>query len=331
MDIVDIQVDVAAAVDSPLVDSLFVRGSVFLPSPAEPVQGTVLICAAGRSYDRRYFHPPGQADYSFATYAAARGHAVAAYDYLGVGDSDDPADIEQYTSARLAAANHAFASDVLARTRAGQLGDGLPPIPYPFAIGVGHSMGGFLTVRQQALHHTFDAVASLGWGLDLNLHFLDGVDTAFAATQDDAALLSIPGVGAFVEQSLDRAAFRELFYWEDVPEEAIAADQAVQTRSLGLAGAGALVPDFSRKDVASIDVPVFLAFGERDVSANPRREPSFYASALDITLLVLARSAHCHNFASSRHHLWGRLLDWAASVAGDEALRRPTGGGTGAA
>jgi hypothetical protein len=35
----------------------------------------------------------------------------------------------------------------------------------------------------------------------------------------------------------------------------------------------------------------------------------------DITTVVLADSAHCHNMASSRHRLWRRLLDWAATVA----------------
>ena len=323
---VDVAVDVGAAVGSPGSDRLHMAGWAFLPPDGGRDVTTVLFCAPGRSYGKAYYHLPGHAGYSFGEYAAARGHVVVAFDYLGIGDSSAPGDIDAYTSSRLAAANHAFASHVLALLREGTLATGFDPCARLCPIGVGHSMGGFLTVRQQALHRTFDAIASLGWGLDLNLHILDDAGVEVVSTDDEAALLSIPGLRRFVEQPIDRPAFRDWFYASDVPDDVIAADDANATASLGLAGAGALVPDFSRLDVASIDVPVFIAFGERDVSANPRLEPSFYESAPDVTLLVLAGSAHCHNFASTRTVLWQRLTDWASSVA---ALPSASGEGEG--
>ena len=52
-----------------------------------------------------------------------------------------------------------------------------------------------------------------------------------------------------------------------------------------------------------------------DVSPDPRAEARLYCSSPDITTVVLADSAHCHNMASSRHRLWRRLLGWTETVA----------------
>ena len=65
---------------------------------------------------------------------------------------------------------------------------------------------------------------------------------------------------------------------------------------------------------ALIDAPVLIGYGVVDVSPDPRAEAGLYRRCPDITTLVLADSAHCHNMASSRHRLWRRLLDWAATV-----------------
>ena len=63
------------------------------------------------------------------------------------------------------------------------------------------------------------------------------------------------------------------------------------------------------------DVPVFLAFGDVDVSPCPHLEPSTYPASRDVTLFLLPSSAHCHNMATSRQVLWDRLEAWAATVA----------------
>ena len=57
-----------------------------------------------------------------------------------------------------------------------------------------------------------------------------------------------------------------------------------------------------------------VGYGVVDVSPDPRAEAGLYRNSPDITTLVLADSAHCHNMASSRYRLWRRLLDWAAAV-----------------
>jgi hypothetical protein len=52
------------------------------------------------------------------------------------------------------------------------------------------------------------------------------------------------------------------------------------------------------------------------VCADPRLEPAAYASSPDITIFVLPRSGHMHNFASTRHVLWRRIDAWVRGVAG---------------
>jgi hypothetical protein len=64
----------------------------------------------------------------------------------------------------------------------------------------------------------------------------------------------------------------------------------------------------------AVDVPVFLGLGERDTAPRPYDEPRYYPASADITLFLLPRSAHCHNFASTRTRLWDRLAAWIPSV-----------------
>jgi hypothetical protein len=76
----------------------------------------------------------------------------------------------------------------------------------------------------------------------------------------------------------------------------------------------AMIPGVVAEHAARIEVPVFIGYGVVDVSPDPRAEAGLYCRSPDITTVVLADSAHCHNMASSRHRLWRRLLGWAASM-----------------
>jgi pimeloyl-ACP methyl ester carboxylesterase len=82
----------------------------------------------------------------------------------------------------------------------------------------------------------------------------------------------------------------------------------------------AMIPGVVAEQAARIDVPVLIGYGSVDVSPDPRAEAGLYGSCPDITTVLLAGSAHCHNMSSSRHRLWRRLLAWAATVTGGHAL-----------
>jgi hypothetical protein len=45
-------------------------------------------------------------------------------------------------------------------------------------------------------------------------------------------------------------------------------------------------------------------------------EPAAFHSCRDLTLFLLPRSAHMHNFAPTRALLWDRLERWIASLGG---------------
>jgi hypothetical protein len=64
-----------------------------------------------------------------------------------------------------------------------------------------------------------------------------------------------------------------------------------------------------------VNVPVLLAFGAAiDVSSNPYIEPANYTSSPDVTLHLVPKSGHCHNFASHRAQLWDRVAAWVPTV-----------------
>ena len=118
-------------------------------SPDGQRNGRVLYCLPGGGMSRRYFDldAPG---YSMAEHLAAQGFVVVTIDHPGVGDSPPPDDPWTLTPHVVADADAAAVAE-LDR----QLG-GIP-------IGVGHSMGGMLTVTVQARHRPYAGLGLLGY------------------------------------------------------------------------------------------------------------------------------------------------------------------------
>ncbi|MET0577125.1 MAG: hypothetical protein ABW122_00595 [Ilumatobacteraceae bacterium] len=69
-------------------------------------------------------------------------------------------------------------------------------------------------------------------------------------------------------------------------------------------------------EAARIEVPLFLAAGERDVLEDLATEPTAFRACDDVTLFRLRRSAHMHNFAATREILWDRLHQWFETQVG---------------
>ncbi|CAG7348180.1 alpha/beta hydrolase [Mycobacterium avium subsp. paratuberculosis] len=99
-----------------------------------------------------------------------------------------------------------------------------------------------------------------------------------------------------------------------MPADIVAADAVTAVSVVPRVFGTAMIPGIVAEHAARIDVPVLLGYGVVDVSPDPRAEAALYRSSPDITTVVLAGSAHCHNMASSRHRLWRRLLAWAATA-----------------
>lgn len=273
---------------------------VFSP---EGTPRSVLLCLPGGTYDKRYWHldVPGHPGYSFAEHLAAQGHLVIALDHLGVGESTRP-ELPSVGLDVLRRGDIAVAHKVRERYVEG--------VPF---VGVGHSMGACLASMVQAEGQAYDAVALLGYGVDIaNVPNADaGTDEArwptfcaiAGATPDD------------VYGTMPRTVLHGLFHAPDVPAAVVEADDAAQSAVPLRAAFEVTTPGFLREFAGRVDVPVFLGLGELDVAPDPWAEAACYRASRDITVFVLPGSHHCHNMAGRRAELWNRLDAWVTGLA----------------
>jgi pimeloyl-ACP methyl ester carboxylesterase len=276
-----------------------VSGWLFAPRDLDPGKvRQVAFCIHGGGYDKRYFHiqAPGRDGYSLCRHFAERGVIAVIIDCLGTWESSRAQHAKFVTSRNLARAHHMAAGQLAAGLRAGTLVPGLAPLPHIEMTAIGHSLGGMLTIVQQAAYASFDRVAVLGWS---NL----GLNLPPAALRP---VLDPSGTYAYSSPDLRRA-----FHLSDVAADVLdcPAEREVSPVSLTLA-AEAADRDTIRRTAGTIAAPVFVGFGESDTSLNPRSEGACYAGADDVTFFRLPGSAHCHNFAGTRTVLWDRLLRW---------------------
>jgi pimeloyl-ACP methyl ester carboxylesterase len=110
-----------------------------------------------------------------------------------------------------------------------------------------------------------------------------------------------------------------IFHLDDVPAPVVEADLAASGQRVGAVTCVPMVQQAFAEDAAKIDVPVFLGFGERDISPDPWQEPAGYRSSPDVTLHMLAGSAHCHNYAATRMRQWDRIAAWLGETAAPDA------------
>jgi pimeloyl-ACP methyl ester carboxylesterase len=314
----DVEFDVSA-----VAAGAYAAGSLFVPQAGSGPDGrtVVLVCLPGGTYTRTYWDltVPGCAGYSFAEDMAARGHVVAALDNLGTGASHRPPNGADVTIELWGRAAAEVARQLRDRLRP-EHGDDL------VVVGVGHSMGGYAVIAQQAAGGDFDAVAILGTS-NQPMAGVYSTDAGAPPPEDQHRALVEQMVGSAHDGYLrpDRESLRALFHLADVPPDVLAADDARATQVPVGAAAAAVEPGAYREAAGKITAPVLLAFGEVDVSPAPHTEVAAYSASGDVRLLVLAGSAHCHNAATTRHVLWDRLAGWMAQIAA------PGGSGSAAA
>jgi pimeloyl-ACP methyl ester carboxylesterase len=338
---IDIDVTVAAGLGGPAS----VRVTVVLP-PVEDLADTPVVCFAlpGATYSRKYFmlDLPDEPRGGQATWHAQRGWIFIAIDHLGTGESSVP-DLSRLVFRTVTAANHAVVQSVLERLKGGKLVAGYPPLASPVVLGIGHSMGGCLTVIQQARHSSYDAIAVLGFSAvhthpprrqgepRVRLPFVPR-DTAPGGADQVSLWTSSAAVNSVMlglSGNPNGMPTGWHYHFDDEPPEVVKQDMewgdAVPPwRSTTMPGLilwvtapGAIAPE-----AASILVPVLTAFGERDVLEDPRMEAKAYRSAVDFSMFICPRMAHMHNFATTRELLWTRIHSWGEHAVVLKALVR---------
>ncbi len=315
---VEVDVSVVVPFAGEAVMRGWVRAPVVVAADARPV---VLVCFPGGSCTTGYFDldVPGHAGYSMADYFIDRGFVVAAFDHLGIGDSS-PVDDIFAVAPRIAAASDDVATRVvLDGLRAGTLVPGLAPLADPYVVGVGHSMGGMLSTVMQARHRTFDALLGLGHGGDGLPGFLTPEELALAdrPLEDTEADIVECARKRFAAPTRidDRRAEPNSFFAADVPRSVKAAFSRQRGQLLYTCGLTSMIPGSTDAEKAAVDVPLFLAYGDGDLTRNFNGAFARYAEATDATLFVLRDSAHCHNQAATRAVLWDRMARWVRSLA----------------
>jgi pimeloyl-ACP methyl ester carboxylesterase len=297
--------DVTAALPPPVAgdSARHIAAWIFLPEPGRITsRPTMVTLLHGGTYDKRYWHCciAGDDSYSAAEFLRDQGHVVVLLDHLGIGESSH--ETEQVTRHRAAAASHNATIQIRDMLRAGTLREGFPPLPEIVCIGGGHSMGAMLLITQQAIHRTFDLAMVLGYSAFGSHIQVDGKMTSLHPGDLD------PGQPVYL--SLDRKPFRHMFHWDDVSADVIDFDDTLCVPVPYALVTQSLMEGIVREDAAAINVPLYICFGERDVSPDPYAEPGYYRSSPDIHLHILPHSGHCHTFASSRGELFKRMDGW---------------------
>jgi alpha-beta hydrolase superfamily lysophospholipase len=287
---------------------------VWTPDEEQAPAG-LIVTVPGGTYDRSYWdlQVPGYSTYSFAEYAITRRWIVLLMDNFGTGASSRPDDGTSLTVEMMADAVAQTATTLLAWLREGSV-EGLPALPDLRMIGAGHSLGGQILATAQANHGPFGRVALLGSS------FLGNAELGIEDSREQAAAVMQAMSGDTWESGflhVPRILLRDQFHAPDVPEAVLRAEEAGHTVLPREAAIAAIAPALLGPVAASVRVPVFLAYADRDMSPDPRAEAANFTGSRDVTLFLLPGSAHCHNAAATRLVLWDRLLAWAANGRDD--------------
>ena len=306
-----------------------IAATVFIPDPGRLHQPPIVVFASpGGGYGRGYFDLPSFNDeaYSQAEHHVAAGLVVVAYDHLGVGDSTCPEN-EELSNENIAEANDAAVRAFLEMLEKGEISSRLSPLRGVFKIGLGQSLGGCLTILMQAAHRTFDAIVPLASSAVQGVlpqpseeERRAGIEGFVAAHRDSEKL---PDIRTVAKGVVD---FVYPFFWDDTPREIIDADQSGGfpvrettppwgSKTIPRCASIFMTPGHLAGPAASIEVPVLIGLGERDTCADPLAEPASFASSRDISVFIVPRMAHMHNFASTRELLWDRIVAWSKIVA----------------
>ena len=157
------EVDVTAAMPD-VAQGLVTIAVDVVADPAKVAPKPVVVLAIpGGTYHRRYWdlQPPGRRGYSQAAWMADRGVIFVASDYLGGGDSSRPADGDFMTLEVAADGAPAVYQQIRDELEAGALHEALPDHRRQY-VGIGQSLGGFITMIQQGKYADYAGIGVLG-------------------------------------------------------------------------------------------------------------------------------------------------------------------------
>jgi pimeloyl-ACP methyl ester carboxylesterase len=287
---------------------------------------TLVLMLPGIVANRSYFDfPVKPRRYSLSRKMAAAGFATFTIDRIGTGSSDRP----PFPLVDLAS-NTRAAHAVVTALRAGQIGG----VSFKRIAAVGHSFGALIASRL-ATDHTgdLDAVALTGATHEFNTAVLDRAATGFYPAQLDPKFgpLTPPGYLTNTPGARERVLFQPGNHDPSVAGADEGLKDTVTIPELLDLGEGL---DDSTLD---IDLPVFLAVGQRDQvfcgeavdcsssETLERAEGPFFSPEACLRTFVLPEAGHYESLHLNAGEFHQALLDWADDVIGARS-RRPMPG-----
>ena len=270
-----------------------------------------LVALPGGGVTREYFDL-GKANgfnHSFAQRMTGFGFHLITLDHPGTGSNgldSNHSFLKPRDSAR-------YIHDALVKFRAD------PDIKDLTFVGVGHSMGGMTTTLIQGAFQPFAAICLFGssaggldWGLsDHEKEYIDQTDKIDA----DIEKLTLAKFGmAFTPPSPGPSATSEIFAGATPEATALLSNVGAALYCAG--GMMSMIRGSFRREVEAIKVPIFFAFGDRDIGIAPLTVPADYVNASDIRLVVLPETGHNSFAFPSLASATEKLAHWLDGVTG---------------
>ena len=316
-EVINLKLD--AGVSLPGEGPLQLGASVWLPQGVTP--SVVFVCLAGGNMNRRYYDlstGDGDESFSFATQMTARGFAVIALDHLGLGDSSKPADGHALSPALLTQANVHATGTLLHRLRTGALADGVAALPNLASIGIGHSMGAMMTVLQQHAARQHAAIALLGFSTRGLPEYLPPAVKALAQDEQRAqvphyAKKMFPEPYPVIKS---RGGGGDIYGSAKVDPKGVLALKSATDCLIPQGAFMSMLPNNVAPEAATVEVPVFLGLGERDMAGPPHAIPAAFPKSFDVTLHIIPETGHSHFLFPTRTALFERLAGWGRMFGG---------------
>lgn len=282
----------------------------------------VLCCVPGGGMNRGYYDlltAEGDTRASLARQMAARGMLVMTLDPPGIGDSDKPADGYLLSPALIAQALGEAMDAVLAQLREGHVVPGLAALPALRSVGLGHSMGGLLTILSQAQRARHAALVVLGFATAGLPQFM--TSSAKALIGDRAAIdaqleaLSRKMFGNVqYPRPMKAANGAELYGSSTAEPDVVAALKPCVEGILPQPAQLALFPGNVAAEAAAVDVPVYIGVGDRDMTGKAEDIPAAFTASPAVHLQVLPQTGHSHFLFPSRSVLFDDIAHWLGTV-----------------
>lgn len=300
------QIDISTEFSLPGLNQI--AYSAFLPA-ADRLSNdiTVLFCLPGGTLNRGYFDIRAMdGKHSFALSMAEQGYIVICIDHPGVGQSDIPDDAYLLTIDLVAAVDAFIVEKIKTELVCGDFDKRYAPIGNLRSIGVGHSMGGFITVEIQSKFSSYDALVLLGSGFSGHLTMLNEEEKSFAnqpqsSIRDNAVGLLKKRHGEPLPKVHNALFEQELI-------------KGVRTVLLGSIGLLTMIPGSIEKELPNIKVPTFFGFGDDDMGAVPQEVTAKLTQCSDMTVVIFPDTGHNHFAFDTTDYQFERIGKWIETV-----------------